>query len=97
MSSFKYAFFILHFILQVIPVDKLVKGRFQDNFEFLQWFNKFVDANCDGAGFESAETFDVYSHQENVKSKSSVDVKRKESEPLKTSKKTVEKYSIINR
>ena len=23
---------------QVVPVEKLIKGRFQDNFEFLQWF-----------------------------------------------------------
>jgi microtubule-associated protein, RP/EB family len=25
----------------------LVKGRFQDNFEFVQWFKKFYDANID--------------------------------------------------
>lgn len=31
--------------LQIVPIDKLVKGRFQDNFEFLQWFKKFFDAN----------------------------------------------------
>ena len=24
--------------LQIVPVEKLIKGRFQDNFEFLQWF-----------------------------------------------------------
>ena len=29
----------------MVPVDKLVKGRFQDNFEFVQWFKKFFDAN----------------------------------------------------
>ena len=23
-----------------------MKGRFQDNFEFVQWFKKFYDANC---------------------------------------------------
>lgn len=33
--------------LQVIPVEKLAKGRFQDNFEFVQWFKKFFDANYD--------------------------------------------------
>jgi len=31
-----------------IPVQRLVKARFQDNFEFVQWFKKFFDANYDG-------------------------------------------------
>ena len=31
--------------IKVIPVERLVKGRFQDNFEFVQWFKKFFDAN----------------------------------------------------
>lgn len=30
---------------KVIPVERLCKGRFQDNFEFAQWFKKFHDAN----------------------------------------------------
>ncbi|EAX00661.1 microtubule-associated protein, RP/EB family, member 3, isoform CRA_b, partial [Homo sapiens] len=30
---------------KIIPVEKLVKGKFQDNFEFIQWFKKFFDAN----------------------------------------------------
>ena len=38
--------------MQIIPVDKLVKGRFQDNFEFLQWFKKFFDANYDGHPYD---------------------------------------------
>jgi len=29
-----------------------VKGRFQDNFEFLQWFKKFFDANYDGHDYD---------------------------------------------
>jgi len=33
-------------------VDKLIKGRFQDNFEFLQWFKKFFDANYDGREYD---------------------------------------------
>ncbi|XP_017773542.1 PREDICTED: microtubule-associated protein RP/EB family member 1 isoform X3 [Nicrophorus vespilloides] len=40
---------------KVIPVDKLIKGRFQDNFEFLQWFKKFFDANYDGSGYDALE------------------------------------------
>lgn len=33
---------------KVIPVEKLVKGRFQDNFEFVQWFKRFFDVNYTG-------------------------------------------------
>jgi len=38
---------------KIIPVDKLIKGRFQDNFEFLQWFKKFFDANYDGLKYDA--------------------------------------------
>lgn len=41
--------------VQVIPVDKLVKGRFQDNFEFLQWFKKFFNANYYGREYDAYE------------------------------------------
>lgn len=34
-------------------MDKLTKGRFQDNFEFLQWFKKFFDANYDGREYDA--------------------------------------------
>lgn len=40
---------------QIVPVDKLIKGRFQDNFEFLQWFKKFFDANYDGREYDPLE------------------------------------------
>jgi RP/EB family microtubule-associated protein len=33
----------------------LVKGRFQDNFEFLQWFKKFFDANYAGQHYDAVE------------------------------------------
>lgn len=36
-------------------MDKLIKGRFQDNFEFLQWFKKFFDANYDGQEYDPLE------------------------------------------
>ncbi|XP_071401950.1 microtubule-associated protein RP/EB family member 1-like [Centroberyx affinis] len=32
---------------KIIPVDKLTKAKFQDNFEFVQWFKKLFDANYD--------------------------------------------------
>jgi RP/EB family microtubule-associated protein len=37
-------------------VDRLVKGRFQDNFEFIQWFKKFFDANYDGRPYDAPGT-----------------------------------------
>ena len=36
-------------------MDKLVKGRFQDNFEFIQWFKKFFDANFKGDAYDPVE------------------------------------------
>ncbi|XP_026477905.1 microtubule-associated protein RP/EB family member 1-like [Ctenocephalides felis] len=38
---------------KIVPIDKLVKGRFQDNFEFMQWFKKFFDANFDGRDYDA--------------------------------------------
>jgi len=38
---------------KIIPVDKLIKGRFQDNFEFCQWFKKFFDANYGGSEYDA--------------------------------------------
>lgn len=32
-----------------------MKGKFQDNFEFVQWFKKFFDANYDGAHYDPVE------------------------------------------
>merc|ERR1719213_224886 len=40
---------------QIIEVDKLTKLKFQDNFEFLQWFKKFFDANYSGVEYSALE------------------------------------------
>lgn len=50
-----FLFHLLLFLLpdQIVPIDKLVKGRFQDNFEFLQWFKKFFDANYQGNEYDA--------------------------------------------
>lgn len=34
-------------------MERLVKGRFQDNFEFVQWFKKFYDANYQGQDYDA--------------------------------------------
>ena len=41
--------------LQHVPVDKLVKGKFQDNFEFVQWFKKFYEHNYNDAPYDPVE------------------------------------------
>jgi len=33
---------------KVVPIEKLVKGKYMENFEFVQWFKKFFDANYNG-------------------------------------------------
>ncbi len=42
-----------NYLVQNVPVEKLVKGKFQDNFEFVQWFKKFFDANYDGSEYDA--------------------------------------------
>lgn len=37
---------------KIIPVERLVKGRFQDNYEFVQWFKKFFDCNYSGDAYD---------------------------------------------
>lgn len=39
--------------LQIVPVERLVKGKFQDNFEFVQWFKRFFDANYGGQDYDA--------------------------------------------
>ncbi|XP_034489590.1 microtubule-associated protein RP/EB family member 1-like isoform X2 [Drosophila innubila] len=41
-----------------IPIERLIKGRFQDNFEFLQWFRKFFKANYNGKPYNAFEARD---------------------------------------
>ena len=33
-----------------IDVDRLIKGRYQDNLEFMQWFKKFFEMNVNDKG-----------------------------------------------
>lgn len=44
--------------MQIIPVERLVKGKFQDNFEFVQWFKKFFDANYQGQDYDAVAARD---------------------------------------
>ena len=43
---------LLYPLSKIIPIDRLTKGKFQDNFEFVQWFKKFFDANYDQRDYD---------------------------------------------
>ncbi len=45
--------FVRHRIDRTVPVDRLIKLKFQDNLEFLQWMKKFWDAHFEGSGDKS--------------------------------------------
>lgn len=55
VNNFKLlqASFQKHGVRKEIPVERLIKGRFQDNFEFLQWFRKFFNANYNGKAYDA--------------------------------------------
>ncbi|VDK86073.1 unnamed protein product [Onchocerca ochengi] len=40
-------------VKKTVPVERLLRSKFQDNFEFLQWFKKFFDANYDGHPYDA--------------------------------------------
>lgn len=44
--------FTKHQIDRSVPVERLVKCRFQDNLEFLQWFKRYWDANYGGQEYD---------------------------------------------
>ncbi|KAI1703923.1 calponin homology (CH) domain-containing protein [Ditylenchus destructor] len=45
-----------------VTIQSLMKAKFQDNFEFLQWFKKFFDANYDGHEYDplAARNFEEF-------------------------------------
>lgn len=48
-----YFLILANLYFYTIPVDKLIKAKFQDNFEFCQWFKKFFDANYAGHEYDA--------------------------------------------
>ncbi|CAH8646016.1 unnamed protein product [Heterobilharzia americana] len=55
INNFKVlqALFDKHGVDKEVPIEKLVKGKFQDNFEFVQWFKRFFDVNYDGHPYDA--------------------------------------------
>ncbi|KAJ1659862.1 microtubule integrity protein mal3 [Dispira simplex] len=45
--------FNAHKLDKTIPVERLMKMRFQDNFEFLQWLKKFWESYCPGGQYDA--------------------------------------------
>jgi microtubule-associated protein, RP/EB family len=40
-------------IKRYIDVDKLIKAKYQDNLEFLQWMKRFFDIKYNGADYDA--------------------------------------------
>jgi len=47
------AVFKKHDIQKVIPIERLIKARFQDNLEFLQWFHQFFASTWSGEPYDA--------------------------------------------
>ncbi|VDL91808.1 unnamed protein product [Schistocephalus solidus] len=60
IANFKVlqALFKKHGVDKGVPIERLVKGRFQDNFEFVQWFKRFYDANYQGHEYDAVAARD---------------------------------------
>ncbi|KAI7871315.1 calponin homology domain-containing protein [Spinellus fusiger] len=44
-----------HKVDKIIPVDRLMKCKFQDNLEFMQWVKRFWDQNFPGGAYEASQ------------------------------------------
>uniref|UniRef100_A0A1I8HPZ1 Calponin-homology (CH) domain-containing protein n=1 Tax=Macrostomum lignano TaxID=282301 RepID=A0A1I8HPZ1_9PLAT len=55
INNFKLlqALFKKHGVDKEVPIERLVKARFQDNFEFAQWFKRLFDANYSGEPYDA--------------------------------------------
>ncbi|KAL3309138.1 Microtubule-associated protein RP/EB member 2 [Cichlidogyrus casuarinus] len=55
IANFKVlqSLFKKHGVDKDVPIEKLVKGKFQDNFEFVQWFKRFFDMNYDNEPYDA--------------------------------------------
>lgn len=41
-----------------IEVDRLIRGKYQDNLEFMQWFKRFYELNASGASYDATSIRD---------------------------------------
>ena len=45
--------FSQHNVTKTIPIERLVKSKFQDNLEFMQWMKKFFDTHFSGNEYDA--------------------------------------------
>uniref|UniRef100_A0A0B7BLA5 Microtubule-associated protein RP/EB family member 1 n=1 Tax=Arion vulgaris TaxID=1028688 RepID=A0A0B7BLA5_9EUPU len=83
---------------KIVPVERLVKGKFQDNFEFVQWFKRFFDANYSGQNYDpvSARGTDQISASKSALSKMTTATAAKQS-ASRTTQPTPQKMKLPNK
>nr|XP_017035214.1 microtubule-associated protein RP/EB family member 3 isoform X5 [Drosophila kikkawai] len=86
---------------KVIPIERLVKGRFTDNLEFLQWFRKFYKANekdkdedQDGPKVSPSGGASTQRHVSVSPKRSAEETPEKSSKPTTTSDETIADTSL---
>ncbi|CAD7693965.1 unnamed protein product [Nyctereutes procyonoides] len=52
LKKVKFQAKLEHEYIQNFKILQAIKGNFQDKFEFVQWFKKFFDANCNGKDYD---------------------------------------------
>jgi len=77
-----------------IDVPKLVKSKYQDNLEFLQWMKRYFDLNYSGGEYDAVERRNQAILKANQKPEKSSSAPKKESAP--TVKKTAPASSNIS-
>jgi len=72
-------------IEKLIPVQRLVKGRFQDNLEFLQWFHQYFNSSYYGRDYDPIEKRKRCKGVNQIKSRSAKSTKQRKHSNLTNS------------
>jgi len=86
-----------HSIQKVIPVQRLIQARFQDNLEFLQWFYQYFTSSYHGRDYNPVERRKRYRGTNHVKSLQQRQItKDRQTSSIMTKERLISKKTRIN-